>query len=458
MDSPERITFTQDVPLTRLGAAGDARSAASQRLAGLARQFFFRNRLDRVDFDAPILARGTGSVVEDVDGRQYLDFNSGQMCAALGHNHPRIVAAIRESAQTLIHASSSLFNVKEIELAARLADLVDRPLQKSFFLSSGSDANEAAITVAKKYTGGYEVASPHVSFHGLSDASRALTFAAWHRGYGPYPAGTCAIVAPYCYRCPLSQTFPKCEFACLKTSFELLDAQSAGAGAAVITEPLYSAGGVIEPPPGWLRELKLMCEARGLLLVLDEAQTGLAKLGSMFAYQREGVVPDILTLSKHFGGGVEISAVVTTPEIEDRVASRGMVFSHSHTSDPMACAAALASLDIITRERLVDRATLIGLYWRQKLDGLAARHEIIGDVRGRGLLQGIELVRDRETKEPFFDAGPRIADRCLNRGLLFSVRRKGSVLRFVPPFTTTESQMEKAAEILDGALSAVESR
>jgi 2,2-dialkylglycine decarboxylase (pyruvate) len=424
------------------------------QLLALAREYSFRNRLDKGVLAGPIFEWARGSIVRDVTGKEYLDYNSGQMCSALGHNHPRIAEAILESADTLIHASSTYFNVKEIELAARLGELVPRPLKKSMFLGSGADSNEGAITIAKKYTGGFEVASPHASFHGMSEASRSVTYAGWHSGYGPTTPGSGAILAPYCYRCPVQQTFPSCELACLKGSMELLDAQSTGSRAAIITEPLFSAGGVIEPPPGWLGAVKRAAHERGMLLIFDEAQTGLGKLGTMFACEQEGVIPDVMTLSKHFGGGVEISAIVTTPEIESTVAERGLVIGHSHTNDPLACNAALASLAIIVEGNLPQRAVEIGKHWRRHLEALAARHEVIGDIRGRGLIQGIELVRDREGKAPFHEAGRAIAHHALERGLLFSVRRGGSVLRFVPPFSSTPDQLDRAAEILDASIAA----
>ena len=403
----------------------------------------------------PIFVRGSGSEVEDINGKKYLDFNSGQMCAALGHNHPTITAAIKQACDTLIHAHSSHFNVPEIELAERLGTLMPEPLKKSMFLQSGADANEAAINIARKFTRGFEVASPHVGFHGMSDTTRALTFAGWHAGYGPLAPGTMAMVAPYCYRCPLRQTFPDCEYACLDTSFELIDAQTTSRPAAVLTEPLFSAGGVIEPPSGWLAELKQRCEARGMLLILDEEQTGLGKLGDMFAFEAEGVVPDIVTLAKHFGGGVCISAVITSAEIEERVTADEFIVTHSHSNDPLACAAGIASLDVVEQDRVPEKARKLGGYLKAKLQGLAERFELIGDVRGRGLLQGIELVHSRETKEPATDAGPRIAAHALREGLIFSVRREGSVLRFVPPATTTEAQIDHAMEIVADALETV---
>ena len=256
-------------------------------LLDLAQKFSFRSRMDRNSVAGPILVWGRGSVVRDVNGKEYLDFNSGQMCAALGHNHPRIVQALQESCETLIHSHMSIFNDREIILASRLAEIAPAGLTKSLFLTSGSDSNEAAISIAKRYTGGYEIASPTVSFHGQSEAARAVTFAGWRQGYGPYSPGNYPIIAPYRYRCSFCQDKPACDYTCLDASFELLEAQADGQMAAVITEPLFSAGGVIDLPPGWLQELKSRCQQRGMLLILDEAQTGLGKLGSMWASEQE---------------------------------------------------------------------------------------------------------------------------------------------------------------------------
>ena len=421
-------------------------------LLELARQYSFRSRIDKGNFTGPILVWGRGSVVRDVNGKEYLDFNSGQMCGALGHNHPRINEALKESGETLIHSHMSMYNDKEILLAKGLADIVPRPLQKSMFGTSGSDSNEMAMAIAKRYTGRYEVASPNTSFHGMSQATRAVTFTGWRAGYGPYEAGSYVFLAPYRYRCAICSDRPECTMGCLDVSFEMLDSQAEGGLAAVITEPLFSAGGVIEPPPGWLKRLREECDWRGALLILDEAQTGLAKLGTMWAFQQEDVMPDILTVSKHFGGGIAISAAITSEEIEEKVAGTGFVVGHSHTNDPITCNAGIASLNIILEENLVERARDLGEYWGGHLRRLQETREIVGDVRGRGLIQGIELVKDRQTKEPAYEEGREIGRRCLESGLIFSLRRNGSVLRFVPPFTTTKAQLDTAAEILDSAI------
>ena len=421
-------------------------------LLEMGREYSFRARVDKAGFAGPILAWGRGSVVRDVNGKEYLDFNSGQMCAALGHNHPRIVEALKESGDTLIHSHMSLYNDKELLLAKKIADIVPRPLKKSVFGTSGSDSNEVAMSIARRYTGRYEVASPNASFHGMSQSARAVTFAGWRAGYGPYEIGSYTFLTPYRYRCTVCADKPECTMGCLDISFEMLDAQAEAGLAAIIVEPLFSAGGVIEPPPGWLRRLREECDKRGILLIFDEAQTGLAKLGSMWAFEQEGVMPDILTVSKHLGGGIAISATVTTDEIEERVAQTGYVVGHSHTNDPVTCNAGIASIDIILEENLVEKARKLGAYWRGHLETLQRDHEVVGDVRGRGLIQGIELVKDRNTKEPAFQQGTEIGRRCLKDGLIFSLRRGGSVIRFVPPFTTTEEQFDQAADILDRAI------
>ncbi len=371
-------------------------------LLSMAAQFSFRARMDKKTNEGPVFERGLASVVWDVNAKEYLDFNSGQMCSALGHNHPTVTAAIKGACDTMLHAHSSHYNVKEIELAARLGEIVPRPLQKSLFGESGADANEMSMMIARKYTGGFEIASPHISFHGLSDATRAVTFSGWHAGHGHLPGGTYAIVAPY--------------------------------------------------SPGWLKTLQEMCHARNMLLIVDEEQTGLGKLGQMFGFESEGIVPDIITVAKHFGGGVGVSAVITSEAIEDKVIKSGYAATHSHANDPLICAAGVASLDVIRDEDVPAKARKIGKQMRERLETLAQRYELIGDIRGRGQLMGIELVRDRYTKEPATAEGKAIAKHCFENGLIFSVRRDGSVLRFVPPATTTEDQVDLAMDRLGEAI------
>ncbi len=421
----------------------------------MAKQHNFRGRMDKGEFSGPIFERGQDSVVWDVNGKEFLDFNSGQMCSALGHNHPKIIKAIEESCRTLIHSSSMYFNTQEIELASRLAAVLPPALSKCTFLISGSDANEAAMSMAKVYTGKYEIASPNSSFHGLSDSARAVTFAGWHAGYGPLIPGAYAMLTPYRYRCGFCQHAKDCTLDCLNTSFELLDSQSVGSLAAVITEPLFSAGGVIPAPTIWLKELKKKCHERGMLLIFDEAQTGLGKLGTMFAFEQHGVVPDILTISKHFGGGMSVSAAITSREIEDNIVAKGFVCGHSHCNDPLGCAAGIASIEIIIGENVPQRSAEMGEYFQTILRRLLQKYEVVGDVRGKGQIHGVEFVEDRKTKTPAKAFGNEVHKVLLENGVLCSARRGGSVIRFVPPITTTHAQYDQAGHTLDRAIQTV---
>lgn len=422
----------------------------TQQLLEKAEQYCFRARLDRPHYEGPVFTRGRGSWIWDADGKAYLDYNSGQLCAVLGHSPPEVVSALERASQTLIHSSSTFYNEFEIRLAERLSNLLPDPLQKCLFALSGSDASEAAINIAKKVTGRYEVASPHLAFHGLSDTPRAQSFGMWHKGSPVGAPGTYALFAPECRHCPIGLSYPDCRISCLTGSLQLLDAETTAPLAAIITEPVFSAGGVVFPPEGWLKTLRQYCSDRGVLLILDESQTGLAKTGTMWAFEREGIVPDVITVSKHFGGGVPISAVVTSADIEREAVDHNFQYAHSHSNDPLACLAALAVLDSIENDRLVERGCRIEGMWLKRLGALKDRHDCIADVRGRGVLHAIEL--QQEDSFPGALVGRQVFNACLDSGLLFSTRRGGAILRFTLPFTTTEDEMDQASEILDKAL------
>src|SRR5262249_16247804 len=235
--------------------------------------------------DRPIIASSIGSTVVDTEGKQYLDFQSGQMGAALGHQHPRIVNTIIETMKRLLHASNAMLNVPRLKLHERLRNLRPPPLQKSLFLVSGSDAIEAAADLARKATGGLDVIGLHTGLHGsTSYLTRSLSFV-WKRSKHSLVApATSAILAPHCYRCPLGLTYPKSQFQCSKPSLELADASSTATPAAFIGEPILSAGGVIVPPPGYYQALHAELKQRNMLMILDESQTGLGKTGKMFGF------------------------------------------------------------------------------------------------------------------------------------------------------------------------------
>ena len=409
--------------------------------------------------DRPVLAAASGSSVVDTTGREYLDFQSGQMGAALGHRHPRVMRAIEEATRTIVHASNTMLNLPRLQLHERLGGLLTPPLQKSLFLVSGSDSIEASVDLARNATGGYDVLGLHEGLHGSTSlVARSLSFG-WNRNkHAALAPGTSAILAPDCYRCPVASTFPGCDFLCLKTSLTLADANFTARPAAVIVEPVLSAGGVIVPPPGYFAALREACAARDMLLIFDEAQTGLGKTGKTFCYEHEGVVPDILAISKHFGGGLPISAVCTSAAIADLAVRRGYFATRSHATDPILCAAGLASLDVVVEEDMAGKAARIERRMKAAFHEMAQRFEIIGDVRGRGVLLGVELVTDRIHKTPANKEAEAVASYCLEQGLIFQVRGSHgrlNVLRFVPPMVTTDAEVDRALSILHDAFTAV---
>jgi 2,2-dialkylglycine decarboxylase (pyruvate) len=407
----------------------------------------------------PVITAARGVWVIDTEGKEYLDFGSGQMAAALGHNHPRYVAAVRRNLRTISHSTKTFLNVDRLELHERLGQILTPPLQKSLFLVSGSDAIEAAIDLARKATGGVDVLGLHMALHGsTSFVTRSLTFG-WNRGqHGLAAPSTAAILSPFCYRCPVGKSFPSCEVQCLASSMELADANFTGKPAAMIIEPVMSAGGIVVPPPGYVKLLKQYCRERDMLLIMDESQTGLGKTGKMWGHLHEDVVPDIMTVSKHFGAGLPISAVCTTSEIADRAVEHGYFATRSHACDPITCAAGVASIDIVLEEKLVERAAAIEARAKAAIGAMAQRYDFIGEVRGRGVLLGVELVEDQATRNPANEMGREAVRRCEERGLLVQARGSHSrtnVIRLVPPMVSTDREIDQGLAILDEAFASL---
>jgi 2,2-dialkylglycine decarboxylase (pyruvate) len=412
---------------------------------------------------APLtVARADGSWIETTDGRRILDFTSGQICSTVGHNHPRLIEAVRGSLDAVIHLNSWMLSEPVLALAERLAATLPKPLDKVIVLNTGSEANEVAFKLAKLHTGRFEVVGLTRSFHGLLAGATSVTFSMGHAGYGPLVPGAFALPAPYAYRCPIRHCDGACDCACLEAGFELVDQQSVGALCALVAEPVLSAGGVIVPPDGYFRRARELCEDRGMLLVLDEAQTGFGRLGAMFGFELEGVVPDILAVSKTLGGGVPVAATITSTAIEEDCVAKGFLHVTSHVSDPLPAAAGLAVIDVIEEEGLVGRARERGEYLMSRLRELQGSHEQVGDVRGRGLLVGLELVEDREDKTPADALGAAVTEECLKRGLSMNIVRSGeqaNCFRIAPPLSVTRDEIDLATEILDEALrSSVDSR
>ena len=397
-----------------------------------------------------------GSIVVDDEGREILDFTSGQMCATIGHNHPAITSAIMHSCDTAVHMFSGMIPEPVVTLGKMLADWLPAPLQKSLFLNTGSESNEAALRLAKLTTGGYEVIGLGGSWHGTTGGSAAATFASDRRGYGPKVPGSHVIPEPNAYRCPIEHCRDACDKSCLRVGLQMFDMASDGEPAAIIAEPVISAGGIIVPPEGYFDELRHAADDRGMRLIFDEAQTAFGRIGSPFAATRLGVTPDIMTVSKTLGGGLPLSATITSAEIEEQAHRAGFTFYTSHVSDPLPANVGIAVLETIAREDLISRAEEMGAYLTNALRGLQQRHEAIGDVRGEGLLIGVELVRDRQSREPHHALGALTTQRCFELGLSMNIRRRperGSVWRIAPPLTVSHDEVDRAVTLLDQALS-----
>ncbi len=412
------------------------------------------------EFFGETIVRAEGSWLETASGRRVLDFTAGQICATIGHNHPRVTDAIRRACDEVIHLNAWMLSPPVLELAGALVATLPPPLSRAMFLSTGGEAIEAALRMAKLHTGGFEVLSLTRSWHGLTGGAAALTLAGGRRGYGPALPGAFAVPAPYAYRCPIRHCDGTCDCACLEAGFALYDQASVGAPAALVAEPVLSAGGVIVPPPGYFARLVELCEEREMLVVLDECQTGLGRLGTMYGFEAFGVVPDFLVLSKTLGGGVPIGATVTSEAIEAECHARGFMHITSHVSDPLPAAAALAVLEVVAEEDLAARAARQGERLLGHLRELQARHEMVGDVRGMGLLCGIELVEDRETRAPAEALGLALTAECETRGLSINLVRGGTggaanCVRMAPPLTISNDEVDLAAEILDASLSAL---
>lgn len=409
------------------------------------------------EFIDGVVRRASGSFVETVDGQRVLDFTAGQICATVGHNHPRVVAAIEAACREVVHLNSWMLSEPVLALAERLVATLPDPLRRVMLLSTGGEGVEAALRMAKLASGRFEVVSLTRSWHGVTGGASAVTYAASRHGYGPVTPGVFALPAPYAYRCPVRHCDQVCDCTCLEAGFDLFDQASVGAPAAVVAEPVLSAGGVIVPPPRYFARLVELAHERGMLVVFDECQTGLGRVGAMYGFQVYGVVPDLLVLSKTLGGGVPISAVITSPAIEQECFSRGLTHVTSHVSDPLPAAAALAVLEVIEDDSLVEAAQVRGRYLLDRLRDLQARHEQIGDVRGLGLLCGLELVESRETRQPADALGLALTDECQRRGLSINLVRGGtggqaSCLRMAPPLTVSEDEIDLAVTIMDEAL------
>jgi 2,2-dialkylglycine decarboxylase (pyruvate) len=398
--------------------------------------------------------RAKGAWLYDSSGRKMLDFTSGQMSSILGHSHPEIIATLTEAAGRLDHLHSFMLSRPVVDLAVALARLVPG-LPRVVLLSTGSEANEAAIRLAKVVTGKWEIVGFAQSYHGSTGASAASTYSTARHGQGPMIPGNYAIPAPNRLRPRFVGVTWQQE---LDDSFDLLDRQCTGNLAAFIAEPLLSTGGVLDLPVGYLAALKAHCDRRGMLLILDEAQTGLGRTGAMFAFERDHIVPDMLTLSKTLGAGMPLSALMTTEAISQVAEQRGFFFTTTHVNDPLTASVGLKVVEIVRRDNLDARARSLGARLELGLRTLMDRHHCVVDVRGRGLLLGVEFGAFGEHSAAV--VSDRVGKASIRRGLSASITGSsasigGGIMRIAPPLTVSEDEIDIGLEILDAAMKEV---
>lgn len=394
------------------------------------------------------IAKAEGIWIEDADGRRYMDFH-GNSVHHIGYGHPRLVAAIKAQLDDLPFAPRRFTNDPAVDLAERLAAIAPGDLGKTLFTTGGSDANEVALKIARAATGRFKTVSFWDAFHGAGFGSASVGGEATFRSHiaGPMMPGT-EHVAPFaCYRCPYNHAGPDvCGLACAKMVDYVLERE--GDVAAVIAEPMRAVPYV--PPPGFWKAVREACNRHGALLILDEIPTGLGKTGRMFAFEHDEVIPDIVTLGKALGGGIlPIAACIARRDLD--VCGDFAIGHYTHEKNPVTARAALTTLEIIEDEGLVDRSDALGQFAMDYLRTELAGVPIVGDIRGRGLMFGVEIVQDIADKTPGNDLAERIYYACLEAGLSFKISQ-GCVLTLSPPLTIPKSDLTRALEIVVTAI------
>ncbi len=395
--------------------------------------------------------RGEGKWLFDADGRKYLDFFGGIVTVGLGHCEPRVTAAIEKQVRTLQHVSTLFPTIPIVELAETLAELFpgEKPA-KVFFTNSGTEAIETAILSARVHTQRTEVVALRQGYHGRTLLSMSLTaHAGWRLGGVQDPAIRHAL-APYCYRCPLALKYPDCGVACANDVEDVIKTTTSGRPAAVIAEPIMGVGGFITPPKEYHGIVADIARRYEALYIADEVQTGWGRTGGKwFGIEQWGVKPDIVVAAKSLGNGHPVGATIARAPIADSF--KGLTIS-TFGGNPVTMVAAKAVVDVIAKDRLMDNAATVGAHFRSRLDSLAEKHAVIGEVRGMGLMQGIELVKDRKTKEPAPEATVAVLEAAKDKGLIIGKGGlNGNVLRISPALNVTQGDADQAADILDQA-------
>lgn len=396
-----------------------------------------------------VIVRGEGCYLVDAEGRRILDLAAGQFCSILGHNHPEFIRRLREQLENGVHLGDQYVSPNVLRAAARIGQVVPGDGHKVIILSTGSEANECAMRIAKTVTGRTGMLAYTRGYYGISLATRTLSGISDHPGkvdFEPAPINQHKLLTPTCHRCPLGLQHPSCNTACLDTSFELLGHRLDNV-AAVIVESVVSAGGMIFPPKDYLQSLYARTKAAGALFIVDEAQTGFGRCGRWFDIEHYEIQPDIIVVSKTAGNGYPAAAVVVSDDVASKLEQTGFMHLSSHQNDPLAAAAILAVIDIVEEEGLVQHSDTVGSYFMEQLRSLQAAHPVITDVRGRGLMIGMELSSEVDSKLSF-----RLAMLCEQRDLHITFTYYEPVIRFIPPLTISKEEIDRATSILDECL------
>lgn len=398
------------------------------------------------------MKEGRGSRLVDEDGNFYIDFIAGIAVGAVGHCHPHYVETLKRQLESITLGS---FTTETRTRFLELLGTVTPPgLTKVTLFSGGAEAVEAAFRLAKSATKKWEFLGYTGAFHGKTGGVLPLLSGNFKHGLGPFVPGT--HVAPYahCYRCPLALTYPDCGLACAEKTRDVIKNQSAGALAAIVVEPMQGTAGNIVPPPGFLPAIQSIAKEAGALLIADEMITGFGRTGRMWGVDHDGVVPDVMTVGKGIGSGFPLSAVISTEALtKSPPFSNPSGSSSSYGGNPLAAAAGLASLEIITRENLVENSRKVGASMLARLEAMKEKHRVVGEVRGKGLMLGLELVRDRATKELVpNDFTKALFQECLRRGLV--AMSYTPVIRINPPLNIPEELALEGLDILDEAIGA----
>ena len=404
------------------------------------------------------IERGEGVYFWDKNGRRYLDFLSQIFNLNLGHGNRKIIEAIQKQAERLCMASPTVLHPGRIELGDRLAALTPGDLSKSFFTNSGSEANEIALAIARLYTGRKKVFAKYRSYHGTTMGTLTLCGDQRRVSVEPGPPGSVRFFDPYCYRCDFKLEYPGCDIHCADALERQIELEGPDSVAAIIVEPFTAAAGGFPVPPGYLQRVRQICDRHGILMIADEVITGFGRTGKWFAVEHEDVVPDILSVAKGITSGyVPMGAAIVREEIANYFEEKLLPIGCTYTGHPLACAAALATLQEYEVQGAIENSKAMGLQLSQALHELKEKHACVGDVRAQGLFAGIELVRNSKTREPLvpFNTTPslvgQIAQQFRQEGLYVYVR--WNLILLAPPLILKEEELEEARASLDKVLS-----